>query len=288
MKTRFFDDRAPELDARLPGDDAVHVEDRVPLHPQVRLEVVDADLPVVAGAARLDHHEAGRKPAELHSVRVRHDRHRVDAVGRQRDAGQVGRRIDERRGPDLLAGLVRPRAVDAVPPAQLDDARRQADGRLDAFAGREQLGFLAVNRFGRRERVRCGHDRPRHDIDVLGQGDRQIEGERNGCAGGDGGGHFDRLKAVERGAQGVPARRKVRNRELAIAIGHRLREPLVGPAVDHHNHARQAHRSVLGRNGPFDRPGSSGRILGAEAPRSAGDDDQEQQRRTEHKRRRSA
>ena len=237
------------------------------------------DLPVVAGAPRLDQHEAGRKPAELHFVRVRHDRHRVDAVGRQRRRA-TGWSPDRRASPARAAGwpgsAARRRCCSPPLSSMTPGVRRTAVWMPSPGASSWVSLLSTVSVVASESDVDTTVRATTSTCSVTANG--RFEGQRDGRACRDRGGHLDRLKSVERRAERVPARRKVRYRELAVAVGDRLRQLCVSLAVDDYDDTRQPHRAVLRRHGSLDRAGLGGCVLGTEASRSARRDDQQQRR----------
>ena len=82
-----------------PFDDVVFV----PLAAEPRIQIVDARLPLVAGAAGLDDDDARRKSSVLDRVRIGKNRDRIDRVVGQREADETHRGIRERRRSDLRA-----------------------------------------------------------------------------------------------------------------------------------------------------------------------------------------
>ena len=80
-----LDDRAAGFEPRRERADALDVERlTAAADAERRIEVVEARLPRVARAPRLDDDESGREAAVLDRVRIRQHRHRIDRVVGQR------------------------------------------------------------------------------------------------------------------------------------------------------------------------------------------------------------
>ena len=142
--------------------------------------MVERGLPLIAGAARLDDDEPRREPPVLDRIRIRQHRHRLDRIVRQRHLREARRRIDQRAGAQLHAGLARPAALDADAARHRDDAREHADGALETLPGYELVERTAGNDFNRGQRppVRDG-GRFADDVDRVGEPrDRQVNRDR--------------------------------------------------------------------------------------------------------------
>ncbi len=140
-----LDERPAQLEIGRPAGDAVDVvQILVALAAERRAEVVEPDVPRVAAAAGLNHHEARRESSVLDRVRIRHDRHRIDRIVGQREVDEAEHGIGERAGADLHAGLRRPSAFDADAAGHFDHAREQAQRAAEPGAVGELVGFVAA------------------------------------------------------------------------------------------------------------------------------------------------
>ncbi len=225
-----LDDRAAQLEIGSEAGDAVDVvEILVALAAEGRAQVVEAHVPGVAAAARLDHHQAGGEAAVLDRVRVRHHRDRVDGVVGQREVHEAEHRIGQRAGADLDAGLGRPSAFDADAARHLDHAREQTQRPAEPAAVGELVGLMTGDRLGPAERVRRRHDRGRrHHFDRLRQRrQRQIQRPLRGLIRRDDHRRAGDGEAIERRGQRVLAFLDRGETEMAVAVRQHRRDFLI-------------------------------------------------------------
>ena len=233
--------------------------------------VVDSELPVVGGTARLHEDQAGGKTAELRLVRVRHDSHRIDPVGRQPEAREVGRRIEEGRGPDLETRLVGAASVDAFAGRGRDHRGEQSKRGIDVSARRQRLCLGVRHRLGRRKRARRRKDRRRDgdDVDPLGhRRDRQVDRNGDHAARRDCDRALDRFESIERCRDAVHTRREIANLYVARFVGDLFGQLCACGVLNENKRAGQKDRSTLRRDGSFNRAVHGGRRLGVRSRRA--------------------
>src|SRR5215468_11102946 len=210
-------ERPADLSARVESVDAPAAV--VPVA-QARSEPVRAEPPAVAAAARLDHDQAGREPAVLHRIWIWEHHHRLDRIVGQRHLRDAGRRIHQRRRPQLDAGLTRPSAFDAHATRHRDDGRQHAHGALKALPRYELVELAARDGFDRRQRLAARHrGRLADNVDRVREfGDREIDANGRGALVSDDDRSGGRLEAVERGHDPVGAGRQAGDLKAALAV----------------------------------------------------------------------